>query len=162
MENLCKFVKFWRPKIVWNASNQNLTVKYDNNDKKHQISIKWQWKKTQTPKIYAWENFWFLENFEKRIKHAARLFDTLEYTPTLSVLYFYSDPTVYLSVNPMFNKFTNDFKTADLYLDFLFVIYSELFLSLQFCYVASTLFYYYYSCLNHHIYLTTKHHPVPC
>ena len=55
----------------------------------------------------------------------------------------------------MFNKFTNDFKTADLYLDFLFVIYSELFLSLQFCYVASTLFYYYYyyySCLNHHIF----------
>ena len=35
--------------------------------------------KLQDSKISASENFWFLKNFVKRIKRAARLFDTIEY-----------------------------------------------------------------------------------
>ena len=54
-------------------------VKYDNKDQNHHISNKWHWKKLQNLKIWASENFWFLKSFEKRIKRAARLFDTLEY-----------------------------------------------------------------------------------
>ena len=79
MEKITKFVKFQRPKIVKILPKQNLMVKYDDKDQNQHISIKWHWKKLQNSKIWALENFWFLKNFEKRIKRAARLLDTLEY-----------------------------------------------------------------------------------
>ena len=80
MEKITKFVKFQRPKIVKILPKQNLMVKYDDKDQNQHISIKWHWKKLQNSKIWALENFWFLKNFEKRIKPAARLLDTLEYS----------------------------------------------------------------------------------
>ncbi len=53
-------------------------VKSDNKDQNQHISIKWHWNELQNSKIWASEKFRFLKNFEKRIKRAARLFDTLE------------------------------------------------------------------------------------
>ena len=50
-------MRFQRPKIAKNPSKQNLMVKYDNKDQKHDIFIKWHWKKLQNSKIWAPENF---------------------------------------------------------------------------------------------------------
>ena len=60
LEKLCKFEKIWRSKIVLKASNKNLIVKYGNNDQKHHISIKWQWKKLKLRKCTLKKifNFW--------------------------------------------------------------------------------------------------------
>ena len=81
MEKITKFVKFQRPEIVKILPKQNLMVKYDDKDQNQHISIKWHWKKLQNLKI------WASKNFEKKIKRAARLFDTPEYSisDTISV-----------------------------------------------------------------------------
>ena len=38
-------------KLFKKYSKQNIMVKDDNDDQNHHISIKWQWKTTQNPKI---------------------------------------------------------------------------------------------------------------
>ena len=38
-------------KLFKNKYRQNLRVRYDNKGQRHYISIKWQWKRPQNPKI---------------------------------------------------------------------------------------------------------------
>lgn len=52
MEKISKLEKLWKPKIVWDTSEQTMMVEDDSNDQNYDISIKWQSKKkTKNPKI---------------------------------------------------------------------------------------------------------------